>query len=103
MVLLCLKMCGGKLAGVGFNVNINYNAVMFGVFLEKMPRSHHEFYWTIICTVVTKIWKTRCAVILHKANITSDVVFKQILTELKKQRTTDIRQKRLRPWHLLTL
>ena len=92
-----------KMASIGFNINVNFNSVMYGVFSEQMPRSHQEFFWIIICTVVTKIWKTRCAVVLHKTNITSNVVFKQILTELKKQRTIDTKQKRLRLWHLLTL
>lgn len=54
----------GKMAGVGFNINVNYNAVIYDVFLEKLPRLYHEFYEIIMCTVVTRIWKMGCAEVL---------------------------------------
>lgn len=40
-------MCGGEMAGFGFNISVNYNTVMYGVFLEKLPRLHHDFFFLV--------------------------------------------------------
>ena len=84
---------------IGFNININDSAVMYGVFIENFLKSHQDFYWSIICTVVNKIWETRCAVVIHQTTIPRQVVFRQIITELNKQRAMDIKQKKTIPWH----
>lgn len=80
-----------------YNIDVKYNAVMYGAFLENQAKLQQELYWMIICTIVTKTWKTRCV------TIPGEAVFKQIITELKRQRTLDIRQKRSTPWHLIKL
>lgn len=42
------------MADAGFNISVNYNAVMSGVFLENAHMLHPEFYGTIICTFEVK-------------------------------------------------
>ena len=88
---------------IGFNVNITYKAVMYGVFQEKLSDMDHDFYWSVICTVVNKLWNTRCAIVIHQETISGEVVIKQIKTELKRQRTMDSKARTMKPWHLLTL
>ena len=81
-----------------------YNAVMYRVFEEIMYAMAIDFYWTVVCTVVNKLCDTRCAMsISHQVDIPGGIVFKQIIRELKRQRTIDSKHKKLRPWHLLTL
>ena len=97
------KVVWGKMPQIGFNINVNHNAAMYGVFIDKVSHTEQEFYWTIVCTVVNKLWNTRCAMVIHQEAISGEVVFKQIITELKRQRSLDLKQKRSKPWHLLTL
>ena len=87
----------------GLSVKITYNAAMYGVFDEQLSSMDQEFYWTVICTVINKLWNTRCATVIHQARVPGEMVLKQIIIELKRQRTLDARQRRIRPWHLLTL
>lgn len=105
LVLRCQRSreVWGRMPSIGFNINVNLKAVMYGVFQENMSSMHRDFYWTLVCTVVVKIWKTRCKVILGQVNISSETVFRQIITELKRQRTLDTRQKKHVPWHLIKL
>ncbi len=93
----------GKMINIGFTINVNYNAIMYGVFLKNLFKLEQNFFWTIICTVVNKLWKTRCAMIIHQVSIPSDVVFMQIVTELKRQKTLDKKQKKHTPWLLIAL
>lgn len=44
-----------KMSDAGFNIGVNYNAVMGGVFLENVHALHPEFYGTIICTFEVKL------------------------------------------------
>ena len=98
------KLVWGKMSQeLGLKINVNYKAVMYGVFDEKMTVLEQDFYWLIICTVVNKLWRTRCMMVIHQETIPGEVVFKQIRTELKRQRTLDTRKKKLTPWHLLEL
>uniref|UniRef100_A0A8C5ATY5 Reverse transcriptase domain-containing protein n=1 Tax=Gadus morhua TaxID=8049 RepID=A0A8C5ATY5_GADMO len=76
---------------------------MYGVFEERMSAMDQDFLWSVVCAVINKLWNTRCAMVIKQESISGEVVFKQIRTELKRQRTLDSREKRMRPWHLLTL
>ena len=93
----------GEMAQIGLNFKITNNAIMYGVFEERMSTMDQEFFWTVICTVVNKIWNTRSVMVIHQETIYGEVVFSQIKTELKRQRTLDLKQNRMRPWHLLSL
>lgn len=74
-----------KMVGVDLTVNVNCNAGMsYGVFLENLL--HQDFYRMVICIVVTKMLKIKYALVLHQVTIPllQFVVFKQIVTELKR-------------------
>ena len=97
------RLVWGKMKQIGLKINVHYNAAMYGVFDERMTAGEQDFYWTIVCTVVYKLWLTRCAKVIHQEDTPGDVVFKQIQTELRRQRTIDLQKKKLTPWHLLNL
>ena len=92
-----------KLSQIGFYVKLTHIAVMHGIFEESLSAMDQEFFWYVVCTVVNKIWNTRCTMVINQTSISGEVVLKQIITELKRQRTLDSKQKKLTPWHLLTL
>lgn len=52
-------------------------------------------YWICICVTVFKLWKTRCKMSADNVFIDSNIVFKQIKTELKRRKTID--HKKLKP------
>lgn len=72
----------------------------YGIFKE---RSAHvkELYWQIICVVISKIWKTRCAGVLGQKT-TSETV-KQTKRDLKRKRTAVIRGEKTTPRHIVML
>ena len=92
-----------RITQIGLDVDINYKSVKYGIFKEKLSVQVKELYWQIICTVVSKLWKTRCVGILEQKTITSETVFKQIRRDLKRKRTADIRAKITTPWHIVNL
>ena len=93
----------GEMTRVGLHFNITHNAIMYGVFEENMSTMDQDFFWTVICTVVNKLWNTRSVMVIHHEIISGEVVLKQIKTELKRQRTLDSKNNKIRPWHLLSL
>jgi hypothetical protein len=58
---------------------------MYGVFEERMSAMDQDFYWSVVCTVINKLWNTRCAKVIQQESISGEVVFKLIQTELKSR------------------
>ena len=105
LLLDCLRSqyVWGEMSRIGFKVKITYNAVMYGVFEETLSTMDQDFYWSVVCTTVNKLWNTRCVMTMKNEATSGEVVFKQIVTELKRQRTLDSKKNVLKPWHLLSL
>ena len=82
-----------KMSQVGFNLNVTHNAIMYGVFDESLSPMNQDFFWLVVCTVVNKIWNTRSAMVINQVTITGETVYKQIITEMRRQRTLDSKQK----------
>ena len=66
----------GKMSQIGFNVNVTYKAAMYGVFEERMSAMDQDFYWSVVCAVINKLWNTRCAMVIKQESISGEVVFK---------------------------
>lgn len=92
-----------RLKGIGLDFDVNVKSVMFGIFNEPLVKNVAGFFWYIICMVNTKIWKTRCKIVIEQREITADIVFKQILCELKRRKTIDSRGIKKFPWIMLNL
>ena len=60
------KFIWEKMAQVGFNINVTHNAIMYGVFDERLSAMEQDLFWSVVCTVVYKIWNTRCATVIHQ-------------------------------------
>ena len=58
-------------------------------------------YWFVICTVNYKLWKTRCNMIINQCHIPAERVFKQIVSELQRQKKNGRIAKNKHPWTLL--
>lgn len=89
------------LDGLGLSFIRNYRSVTYGLLEEIMPTKKKELFQLVISIVCQKLWKTRCVISIHQTVIDSDMVVKQILTELRRRRTLDKTQSL--PWSSLDL
>lgn len=92
-----------NLKGIGLKFDVNVKSVMFGIFSETFVEKVANFLWLIICVVNTKIWKTRCKMVIEQCEISAVTVYKQILCELKRRKTVDSRGAKRYPWTILNL
>lgn len=75
---------------------------MYSILVKKNPTKNvREFYWLILCIVNYLIWKTQYKMIIQQCHIPAGMVFKQIVCELRKQRTMDRQTKQKYPWTLM--
>ena len=72
---------------MGLEINIHMKSIIYGIFDEKVDNKKHEFLWFVIAIVKSKLWKTRCRMTIDQQFVSSENVFKQIKTELKRLRT----------------
>uniref|UniRef100_A0A0E9VHK2 Uncharacterized protein n=1 Tax=Anguilla anguilla TaxID=7936 RepID=A0A0E9VHK2_ANGAN len=62
-----------------------------------------DLYWLIICLVNQHIWKTRSKMTIDHIYVSSESVYKNILTELKRRRTIDIKHGNANLWQTLDI
>lgn len=65
------------------NIKITEKSILYGIF-DQTVSFLHDLYWLIASTVNSKIWKTRCEMVINQCNIPAENVFKLIVNHLKK-------------------
>lgn len=84
-----------------FPVTSVNTSVIYGLILEDLPAEHKERFQLVIVVTSVKLWKTSSTTSIHHSAIDSDVVIKQILTDLRRRRTLDCG--RSFPWSILNI
>uniref|UniRef100_A0A668U248 Reverse transcriptase domain-containing protein n=1 Tax=Oreochromis aureus TaxID=47969 RepID=A0A668U248_OREAU len=92
-----------KMTEIGFDVDVNIKAVKYGLFKEKMGEDKRRLFWLVMCVINTHIWKTRAKGVIEQKMISSDVVSKHIITDLRRRRTMDLKLGKVFPWNVLKL
>uniref|UniRef100_A0A3B1JYF2 exodeoxyribonuclease III n=1 Tax=Astyanax mexicanus TaxID=7994 RepID=A0A3B1JYF2_ASTMX len=74
-------------------LNIVKNNIYYIEQINRMKSilSEKEIMWLIICITKYKLWITRCRMTIDQVYVSSDNVFKQIICELRRRRTLDIK------------
>lgn len=92
-----------KMKTMGLKIEINMVSVFYGIFKEKLSKSKYDFLWYIMCLTKSKLWKTRCRMTIDKQFVSSDVVFKNIQTELKRKKSSKLSFKDQSVWDSIIL
>lgn len=88
---------------LGFDIENNTKAVRYGLFKEKMSENKRRLFWLVMCIINVHIWKTRAKGVIEQKMISSSVVCKNIVADLRRRKTIDMKLCNVLPWEFLSL
>lgn len=92
-----------KMDKLGFDIENNTKAVRYGLFKEKMSENKRRLFWLVMCIINVHIWKTRAKGVIEQKMISSSVVCKNIVADLRRRKTIDMKLCNVLPWEFLSL
>ena len=90
-----------QLKSIGLPIAIDQNSICYGL-MPNVEETQKDICFLIIGITLRQIWKTRCRMTIDGLYVTGQTVYKQIITEMKRRRTLDIKKGEEQKWNFLT-
>ena len=88
---------------IGIDFKMEPDAIFYGIFDPNVNDTVQDLFYLILCIVNAQIWKTRCRMTIDHLFVSSDVVFNQIVKELRRRRANDMKLGQGDKWSVVSL